>query len=287
MEINKIKYFRAVYELGSMRKAAEVLSMSAGSLSKSIKSLEQELEVKLFVADGRNIRPSEQAISLYAKSNGLISAYEDFINSKDIFENNDSFKIATYEVFSTYFLSKFCMDYPEFYIDVLEKGPGQLEKSILDGLADFGITYMPVTNPNLEFYKISKFNFNVYTNKKYSSRKAIDIEFAVPIHKIDNSISGITELDNWPVSVKRNIKYRFEMLESALESVRHGQCAIYCPDFIAKLQNKTLKSDYQLRKFESLKLSKTRSADIYIVTRKGFGETKFVKQLARTIRLYC
>ena len=79
MEINKVIYFSRVYELKSIRKAADVIGMSSGSLSKSIKSLENELDLKLFIPDGRNIIPTDDVHRIYEKSQSLIHAYQAFV----------------------------------------------------------------------------------------------------------------------------------------------------------------------------------------------------------------
>ena len=55
MDTLKLKYFSAVAESGSVRRAAELLRVSPPSLSKAVAHLEAELGLKLFIRSGRNI----------------------------------------------------------------------------------------------------------------------------------------------------------------------------------------------------------------------------------------
>ena len=60
MDITKIRYFSVVAETGSVRKAAELMHLSPPALSRAIKQLEEERNVKLFVPSGRGIAITDQ-----------------------------------------------------------------------------------------------------------------------------------------------------------------------------------------------------------------------------------
>ena len=62
MDTLKLKYFSAVAESGSVRRAAELLRVSPPSLSKAVAHLEAELGLKLFIRSGRNIFLSDAEI---------------------------------------------------------------------------------------------------------------------------------------------------------------------------------------------------------------------------------
>ena len=55
MEIQQLEYFRVIAECGSLTKAAQTLHTSQPSLSRSLRSLEDELGTPLFDRVGRNI----------------------------------------------------------------------------------------------------------------------------------------------------------------------------------------------------------------------------------------
>lgn len=55
MTLNQLEYFQTIAELQHFRQAAELLNISQPSLSRSMSSLEQELNVLLFERQGRNV----------------------------------------------------------------------------------------------------------------------------------------------------------------------------------------------------------------------------------------
>ncbi len=56
MNLKQLEYFRTTAELEHFTRAAELLGISQSSLSHSIKELEEELGVKLFQRQGRNVK---------------------------------------------------------------------------------------------------------------------------------------------------------------------------------------------------------------------------------------
>ncbi|WP_231566176.1 LysR family transcriptional regulator [Vibrio sinaloensis] len=64
MNLNFIKHFLAVYDFGSITKAAEHLDMTQPSMSSAIKKFEESYGQPLFVKLGRTIQPTEAADSL-------------------------------------------------------------------------------------------------------------------------------------------------------------------------------------------------------------------------------
>lgn len=73
MEITQIRYFLDVAETEHVTQSAERLHIAQPALSRSIKKLEEELGVPLFVSHGRNIVLSEYGRFLQAKLSPMIS----------------------------------------------------------------------------------------------------------------------------------------------------------------------------------------------------------------------
>lgn len=65
MKIDQLKYFKKVVETENITAAAKQLYITQPALSKSMKQLEAELGLKLFVTSGRNIELTEEAKQLY------------------------------------------------------------------------------------------------------------------------------------------------------------------------------------------------------------------------------
>src|SRR5690606_4526510 len=58
MDLRQIRAFLAVYEDGSINRAAERLRIAQPSLSQQIRTLEESLEVALFERHARGVRPT-------------------------------------------------------------------------------------------------------------------------------------------------------------------------------------------------------------------------------------
>jgi len=286
MEINKFRHFNAVYETSHLRKASELLNISPSAVSASLSHLEAHFNVKLFHSQGRGIAPSDEAHVLYSDSKRVVEQYDNLLDSQQSPKSEQTLKIATWEVFSTYFMAAMCSgEFKGRKVRVLEKVPGQVEASLLKNETDFGITYAPVPDPKLDFLEITKIEYKAFGKKgAFKNTELQDLPFSVPVTKFPGSPSGIRTLDNWPASIPRKVLYEFELLETALETCRKGLSVIYCPTFIAQLQNKT-----SIHQFEEIRGRNIKSTlrKVYLVKRKTTPEISDAKKIAKSLRLLC
>jgi DNA-binding transcriptional LysR family regulator len=101
------------------------------------------------------------------------------------------------------------------------------------------------------------------------------------------SPTGIKSLDGWPDDIPRKLVYRLEMLEATLEICRLGLAAIFCPEFVAALQNKMLRPEFCLHQVPLPSGFSPLKRTVYIVKRKSDMEDSRVKKLAKVIRTQC
>ncbi len=76
METFEMRYFLGVARTENIHRAADELHVSAGSLSKAISRLEEELSVKLFSREGRNIKLTENGRLLQIRASQMIQLEE-------------------------------------------------------------------------------------------------------------------------------------------------------------------------------------------------------------------
>ena len=76
MNINELKYFIKVADQQSLSKAANELYISYQGLSKSIKSLETELNCSLFEKSGNGYKLTESGEELYHTAKLIVSEWE-------------------------------------------------------------------------------------------------------------------------------------------------------------------------------------------------------------------
>jgi DNA-binding transcriptional LysR family regulator len=133
MNTDLIFQFRAVFESGTIAKAAEQVNMTPGALSRAMKRLEDELNTKLFIQSGRNILPTEAGKQFYVSSESIINSIESAkLSLKKKSSAVKELRVSTFEVFSTHFMAwmidKQGFDHP---VTLFESTPGKIENDIL------------------------------------------------------------------------------------------------------------------------------------------------------------
>ena len=64
MSPRQLKYFLEIYNQRSIKKAAEKLIISPQAVSKTIKEIEEELQVTLFIRGKKSLEPTTEAVFL-------------------------------------------------------------------------------------------------------------------------------------------------------------------------------------------------------------------------------
>jgi DNA-binding transcriptional LysR family regulator len=68
----RLKTFHAIYSSRSIQKAADELNVTRSAISQSLKLLEQEIGMNLFIRDSKNFQPTPEADDLYLTINPFI-----------------------------------------------------------------------------------------------------------------------------------------------------------------------------------------------------------------------
>ncbi len=104
MNINQIHYFLAIVRTKSFSEAAYDLFISQSSISKQIKSLEEELGIKLFTrtSNQRVLTPAGQIFYRYAKN--MYDLHKDMLSEIDQLKNNivNTIRIANIPIIPMY-----------------------------------------------------------------------------------------------------------------------------------------------------------------------------------------
>ena len=112
MEIKKIRHFRAVIEAGGLEKAAGLLHLTLGALSKSIRQLELETGRELFRRTARKLLLTDCGRQLYHASESLVAEHPRLLKSLDEAPQSHGvlLRIASFEVFTTHTLAAVVAD---------------------------------------------------------------------------------------------------------------------------------------------------------------------------------
>ncbi|MGZ3684357.1 MAG: LysR family transcriptional regulator [Bdellovibrionota bacterium] len=291
MDTVRLKYFSAVAETGSVRRAAEILHVSPPTLSKAVHHLEEELGIKLFIRSGRNIRLTDAGRRFADKTKEVLRGLEELRHSAESESHpTQEIRLATFEVFSTYFLKALdetgWEDLPVTVHDVL---PGELERALVERHVDVGLTYMPVPHPDLDYLKVASIEMGVFTSKgAFPNAEQQELPFVVPVNPIFGTPSRVRGLDGWPDDAyPRKIKYKVTLMESALELCRRGKAAGFFPCFVVDLHNAEMREEFRLVRRNSPYKGRVCRTDVFLVKRKADVENTTMKQLAKAVRILC
>lgn len=285
METNRLKQFHTIYQTGSLRQAAELLAISHSGLSKSMAALAEELGHDIFIQSGRGIVFTDYGHNLALKVPGILEHLENALEPSK-FQQRAILKIGSFEVFTTYFVKVMAPFFVESDLDFHELIPGKMETALLNREIDMAITYEPIPIPGIEHLKVSTIEMGAYVKKgAFKGQSIQDIPFAAPLIPVEGAPTGMKGLDSWPDDLfSRKIKFRVDLMETAISLARDGQCAVFIPSFVAKLHNEVTRDEYHLVKKALPAKMKKIKRDVYIVKRKSTIEDGNIKKLAKFLR---
>lgn len=186
MDLNTYKMFVTVAETSNISYTAELLGYTQSGVSHSMKRLEKELGLQLFIRDRYGVHLTPIGRDFLQKVRGLISEnekLEQFIyNIKGL--EVGSLNIGTFSSISVNWLpdiiNKFNLEHPHISINLKEGGVNDLHNWVLESKVDFAFSGIDndESDKTLEFLPISTDKYVAIFPKDY---------------KLDN-------IDNFPVS---------------------------------------------------------------------------------------
>lgn len=291
MDTNRIRYFLSLSKTGSITKAAELHHISPAAFSKAIKVFEEEVGHELTLPHGRGLILTDYAKSLINSLESVIQQIDSIREGKTVQKQSErDLRIATFEVFSTYFMAKTIKEFfQDFKCQIQEAIPGKMEEAVASGRADLALTYIPIPHAELDFLKVQEIEMGIFGSPKILNRAGLsEIPFVVPIGPVDGSPNKVRGLDGWPDDAfPRNSVFHVELLETALSFCREGMAAAYLPKFVVNLHNEIVKPNLKIDEFAlPSRFPKTKSY-VYLIKRKSDVEGSAAKKMGQAIRRFC
>lgn len=113
LNFTSLQYFQKTAELEHLTKAAEELHIAQPALSRTIRGLEQELEVTLFEHQGRNIRLTRDGHILLKHAQNFLKEFDEmqqeFKDSRDLAQSTVKLAILS----ATQMIPTFLMQFQE------------------------------------------------------------------------------------------------------------------------------------------------------------------------------
>lgn len=149
MDLSDLTIFRTVAETGGITRAAEKLNRVPSNVTTRIGQLEEDLGVKLFVREGRNIRLSPAGSILLEKANRLLDLARETREAVHGETPRGILKLGAYESTASVWLpgrlSEFQRSYPQVTLElhtwslqsmVAGMMSGELEAALISGYED-------------------------------------------------------------------------------------------------------------------------------------------------------
>lgn len=286
MDIDRVGYFCAFANTGSLVKASEVLHISQPALSKALRLLERETGLSLLEADGRGLRLTEVGQSFKEAVTPLLSQWK---RVPAALKSNASVqgitRIGSFEVFTTYFLGHLLKTFPLKNMEIHELLPGKMEEALVERKIDLGITYIPIPRAGVNFTEAARVKMGVFGIQKLRSGRVGDLPFVTPIQPLQGIPSKMVGLDGWPDHKHaRRIEFKVTLMESALELCRRGMAVAYLPNFVVHLHNASVKPEFRLVALDCPFGRKERMQSVYLVQRVHDDESSICRAVAKALR---
>ena len=155
MELRTMRYFLAVAREENMTRAAELLHVTQPTLSKQLKTLEDELGKKLFTRHSFSIQLTEEGILLRKRAADLIKLAdkitEEFQTLDDVLGGDIYFGLAeSYQIrHLASVIRKFKEAYPDLHYHITSGDTEQVTEKLDKGIIDFAVL---VQEPNQAKY---------------------------------------------------------------------------------------------------------------------------------------
>lgn len=206
-DFNKYRAFYAVAETKSFSKAAEILHISQPAISYSIKELEEQLGIKLFIREKRLVKltdPGEKLLFYVEKAfNNIIMAERALSENEE--ELTGEVRIGIYSHISLFMLpeiiSKFTKIYPKTNFEIFSSSTAELKEKLKNKELDFIILQYPVFIDECKYteeilcelencFFASKKYFDLYVKKQ---KKLIEYPLILPMRGYDD-INALEEM---------------------------------------------------------------------------------------------
>jgi LysR family transcriptional regulator, cyn operon transcriptional activator len=148
MELRHLRYFKVVAEMQHFHRAAEKLFITQPALSNQIKQLEEELNTKLFVRVGRNVKLSESGELVLSAAQRILNEVELLKETVSDIElgQSGSLKLGVLQSINALYLHnlvvEFDREHPNISLQIEEMTNHEIEVKLANGDIDIGIGFI-------------------------------------------------------------------------------------------------------------------------------------------------
>lgn len=260
LELYKIFYHVALN--GSFTRAANELMISQPAISRSIKTLEEQLNITLFVRNHDGITLSKAGKKIFEKVKIAMKQIESIDDDISELEEKYNFTVSigtTNNIAKNIlipYIKEFHEKYPNIKIKIYSSSPSFLEKDIQNSVIDCAVSTFPLSLiSKYERIKICELEDGAFVAKKYEyllkkNIKLKDLE-NLPVLLITKGTNSRAQLDDFFKENDINIKPEMELSGTQLIKIFTES------DFgIGIMPKQLLKEELESNKLKELSLEK-------------------------------
>lgn len=167
MNLRRIRLFTALYEEGHTGRTAARMFISQPALSQQIHKLEEELQVSLFHQEGRVLKPTLAAHTLYQQSLNILQTIEKTREVMSHFRNQESqqLNLGVLQTINAAFIPTLFEQLKQLpaqlSLKVYELSANEIEKRLMSGQLNLGISYIPARQPVLDKHFLYQDELNI------------------------------------------------------------------------------------------------------------------------------
>lgn len=182
MKIRQLIIFKTVCEEESITKAAETLSMTQPSISRTISELEEDLGTKLFDRVSRKVYLNETGKLLLSKTVPLLELYDDLEENSKNLDRLAALRIGSSMTIANYILPSimktFKLECANTPTSVLVDDDKNIENRLLHHEIDLALMEGVITNEQLEKIPFSTYPLSVLCSPShpFASRDFITVD---------------------------------------------------------------------------------------------------------------
>lgn len=167
MEFRQLKYFTQIAEDQNYSIAAKKLYITQPTLSWTIKHLEEELDVKLFVANGKKLQLTTEGEELLQHAKHLLAEQQEII---ELFQHRKDhltghIQLGVPEIFGTCFfmdsIMRFMSDYPKVKVSMINTGSVEVQDMVEAGKLELGMVSYVYPSPTLDAIELPNSNYPI------------------------------------------------------------------------------------------------------------------------------
>jgi DNA-binding transcriptional LysR family regulator len=252
METFEMRYFLGVARTQNIHKASEELHVSPGSLSKAITRLEEELSVKLFFREGRNIKLTEQGKLLQRRASEIIQLEESARLELAGVKGTIQIQIAGAEILLASWGLIFCQlvkkKIPLAQFEFQATDDRSAVERVARGEAHIAIVTADVpAGSELNHKILGETTFKTFISKEhplFKKKKSVQVDellkyaFVSPNHPLLGKVGSKQSLDGWrDDQFPRKVEYLTSSLKILEEIVASGKAVAYLPEYFGKRLN--------------------------------------------------